>query len=72
MKNVELETALLRTEVSLHQKVEEYASLELRNKRLSQEVEQLRTASSKAVKQFEKRTIEGMCTILMRVNNLFV
>lgn len=59
LKNVELETALLRTEVNLHQKEEDLASLEQKNKRLMQEIEQLRSASSKAVKQFEKRTIEG-------------
>lgn len=60
LKNVELETALLRTEVNLHQKEEDLASLEQKNKRLMQEIEQLRSASSKAVKQFEKRTIEGI------------
>lgn len=62
LKNVELETALLRTEVNLHQKEEDLASLEQKNKRLMQEIEQLRSASSKAVKQFEKRTIEGIYT----------
>ena len=67
LKNVQLESTLLRTEVSLHQKEEEVIRLEQKNNRLLQEVEQLRSQSSKAIKLFEKRTMEG--TLLNAIIN---
>lgn len=59
LKNVHLESNLLRTEVSLHQREEDIRGLEERNLRLENEVKQLRMASSKAIKQFERRTKEA-------------
>lgn len=59
MKNVELENSLLKTELLLHKHEEVAKALESRNQRLLQEVSQLRLASSRTVKQFEKRTTEG-------------
>lgn len=59
LRNVELENALLRAELSLHQKEEAYREMEGRNQRLQRENLQSRLASSKAVKQFEKRTSEA-------------
>lgn len=67
LKNVELERALLCTEVTLHQRDDELISCQIKNKRLLHEVEQLRNTSSKAVKQFEKRTIEGIIIITIHV-----
>lgn len=63
-----MESTLLRTEVTLHQKEEEVNELEQKNQRLLQEVEQLRNTSSKAIKQFERRTTEG---IKMSLNLLY-
>ena len=50
---------LLKTELSLHQAEEQGKALESRNSRLMGEVQQLRLASSRAIKQFEKRTSDG-------------
>ena len=44
----------------MHKHEEVAKALENRNQRLTQEVSQLRLASSKAVKQFERRTTEGL------------
>lgn len=63
-----MESTLLRTEVTLHQKEEEVNQLEQKNQRLLQEAEQLRNSSSKAIKQFERRTTEG---IKMSLNLLY-
>ena len=68
LKNVHLESNLLRTEVSLHQREEDIRGLEERNLRLQNEVKQLRMASSKAIKQFERRTKEG--TIYLYLSNI--
>lgn len=59
LKNVELENSLLKTELLLHQTREESDAHESRNARLKGEIQQLRLTSSRAVKQFEKRTSEG-------------
>jgi chromosome segregation ATPase len=59
LKNVQLENALLQTEVNLHQKEDEILKLKQSNNRLTNEVDQLRSQSSKAIKLFEKRTIEA-------------
>ena len=59
LKNVELEGSLLRAEVGLQQRGEAGRALETRLQRLETELQQARLASSRAVKQFEKRTMEG-------------
>ena len=59
LKNVELEGSLLRTELGLQQRGEAARALETRLQRLDTELQQARLASSRAVKQFEKRTMEG-------------
>ena len=56
LRNVELENALLRAELSLHQKEESIAELEGKNQRLQRDILQNRTTSSRAIKQFERRT----------------
>lgn len=56
LRNVELENALLRAELSLHQKEEAILELERRNQRLQKDILQNRTTSSRAIKQFERRT----------------
>ncbi len=59
IRNVQLENALLQTELSLHQKEGALVELGGRNDRLQQDILQSRMASSRAVKQFEKRTMEA-------------
>ena len=56
LRNVELENALLRTELSLHQKEESIRELERTNRRLQQDILQSKMTSSRAIKQFERRT----------------
>lgn len=56
---MQLENALLQAELSLHQKEEALNELEGRNNRLQHDILQSRMASSRAVKQFEKRTLEA-------------
>ena len=53
---MELENALLRTELSLYQKEESIGELEGKNQRLQHDILQNRMASSRAIKQFERRT----------------
>jgi len=60
LRNVELESGLLRAELSLHQREEAVRAVEGRNQRLQRDVEQSRLTSSRAIKQFEKRTADGM------------
>lgn len=50
---------MLRAELSLQQRGEAVRALETRAQRLETELQQARLASSRAVKQFEKRTLEG-------------
>ena len=59
---------MLKTEVLLHKQEEVAKALESRNQRLTQEVSQLRLASSRAVKQFERRTTEGLCNEVILTN----
>jgi chromosome segregation ATPase len=59
LKNVELEGALLRAELGLQQRGEAGRALETRVQRLDAELQQARLASSRAVKQFERRTTEA-------------
>lgn len=59
---MELESTLLRAELSLQQRGEAVRALETRAQRLETELQQARLASSRAVKQFEKRTLDGMFT----------
>ncbi|CAI8049949.1 hypothetical protein GBAR_LOCUS27483 [Geodia barretti] len=59
LKNVELESSLLRAELGLQQRGEAARALETRLQRLETELQQARLASSRAVKQFEKRTMEA-------------
>ena len=59
IRNVQLEKSLLQTELSLHQMEEAIKEMEGRNDRLQHDVLQSRLASSKAVKQFEKRTMDA-------------
>lgn len=56
---MELENALLRTELSLHQSEENVRELEQRNDRLQHDVLDQKIASSKTVKQFEKKIAEA-------------
>ena len=56
LRNVELENALLRTELSLHQKEECIRELERTNQRLQRDILQSKMTSSRAIKQFERRT----------------
>ena len=56
LRNVELENALLRTELSLHQKEESIRELERMNQRLQQDILRSKMTSSRAIKQFERRT----------------
>ena len=60
LKNVELENTLLKTELVLHQAEEHGKAVETSNSRLAAEVQQLRVTSSRAIKQFEKRTSDGI------------
>ena len=57
---MELEGTLLRAELGLQQRAEAGRALETRVQRLDMELQQARLASSRAVKQFEKRTLEGI------------
>ena len=57
---MELEGTLLRAELGLQQRGEAMCALETRVQRLDSELQQARLASSRAVKQFEKRTIDGV------------
>lgn len=59
IRNVELENALLRTELSLYEREENIKELEQRNSRIQQDIYQRKLASSRAVKQFEDRIIEA-------------
>lgn len=56
---MELENALLRTELSLYQREENIRELEVRNNHCQHDLQQRRLASSKAVKQFENRIAEA-------------
>lgn len=56
---MELENALLRTELALYQKEEQIKELELRNNRIEQDIQERKLASSRAVKQFESRILEA-------------
>ena len=56
---MQLEEALLHTELSLHSREQAGREAEARNSRLARDVLNSRLASSRAVKQFEKRTVDG-------------
>ena len=56
---MELENALLRTELSLHQREENIRELEQRNARIQRDIYDRKVASSRAVKQFEGRIMEA-------------
>ena len=53
---MELENTLLRTELSLHQREESIRELERINQRLQRDILQSKMTSSRAIKQFERRT----------------
>ena len=57
---MELENTLLQTELASHQNDEALKALRGRNERLQHDVLQARQASARAIKQFEKRTAEGV------------
>ena len=59
LKNVELENTLLKAELGLHQTVERVSQLTTTNERLQHDLVQSRQASTRAVKQFERKTVEG-------------
>lgn len=59
LKNVELENALLKAELGLHQTVERVNQLTMTNERLQRELTQSRQATTRAVKQFERKTVDG-------------
>lgn len=59
LKNVELENTLLKAELSLHQTVERVNQLTATNERLQRDLIQSRQASTRAVKQFERKTVDG-------------
>lgn len=52
----------MRAELTLHQREEAFRAVEGRNQRLQRDVAQSHLASSRAVKQFERRTTEGTFT----------
>ena len=56
LRNVELENALLRTELALHQREQSIRELEGMNQRLQRDILQSKLTSSRAIKQFERRT----------------
>lgn len=60
VRNSKLEDSLLQAELALHQKVESVMSLSATKERLQRDLMQSRQACSKALRQFEKRTNEGM------------
>lgn len=59
LKNVELENALLKAELGLHQTVERVNQLTTTNERLQRDLIQARQTSTRAVKQFERKTVDG-------------
>lgn len=61
LKNVELENTLLKAELGLHQTVERVNQLTTTNERLQRDLIQARQASTRAVKQFERKTVDGNC-----------
>lgn len=60
VRNSKLEDSLLRAELALHQKGEVVSSLSATKERLQRDLMQSRQSCSKAMKQFEKRTNEGI------------
>lgn len=60
LKNVELENTLLKAELGLHQTVERVNQLTTTNDRLQRDLVQSRQTSTRAVKQFERKTVEGL------------
>ena len=59
LQNIELENALLKTELALHQKEEMLKAADNRNNRLQKELVQSKLASTRAVKQFERKMAES-------------
>ena len=59
LKNVELENNLLKAELSLHQTVERVNQLTTANERLQRNLIQSRQVSTRAIKQFERKTVDG-------------
>ena len=59
LKNVELENALLKAELSLHHTVEKVNQLTVTNERLQRELMQSRQTSTRTLKQFERKTVDG-------------
>ena len=59
IKNADLEDKLLHCELTIHQKEEGMGVLNATNERLQRSLVQARQASTKAIKQFDKRTNEG-------------
>ena len=59
LKNVELENSLLKAELGLHQTVERLNQLTITNERLQRDLVQSRQATTRAVKQFERKTVDG-------------
>ena len=59
LKNVELENTLLKAELGLHQTVERVNQLTTTNERLQRNLIQSRQASTRAIKQFERKTVDG-------------
>ena len=65
LQNIELENALLKTELALHQKEELIKVADNRNNRLQKELVHSKLAATRAVKQFERKTAESKCFILL-------
>lgn len=59
LKNVELENNLLKAELSLHRTVEKVNQLTTTNERLQRDLMQSQQTTTRAVKQFERKTVEG-------------
>ena len=59
IRNIELEKALLKTELALHQKEESVGEMEERSVRLERDVLRGKIAASRAVQHFEKKTAEA-------------
>ena len=64
LQNIELENALLKTELALHQKEEMIKAADNRNNRLQKELVQSKLASTRAVKQFERKTAESKSVVV--------
>ena len=71
LKNVELENALLKAELSLHHTVERVNQLTATNERLQRDLMQSRQTSTRTLKQFERKTVDGKLMYTYRRSFIF-